>query len=155
MPAGEREPFFVDTNVLLYSCDPADPGKQASARQWLDLLWAQERGCLSWQVLHEFHVNAARKLRMPNSKARKLVEVFSLWRPVDTSHGLIQRAWHWMDEAQLSYWDSLIVAAAERRDCGWLLSEDLQTGRRLGTVLVVNPFLSSPEEFGLDSGSRQ
>jgi hypothetical protein len=49
--------FFVDTNVLLYSGDPADAVKQRAAHQWLSALWEQGAGRLSWQVLHEFYVN--------------------------------------------------------------------------------------------------
>jgi predicted nucleic acid-binding protein len=149
MRAADR--FFVDTNVLLYSVDSADAAKQAAARHWLNLLWEEATGCLSWQVLHEFYVNAVRKLRTPASKARATVEVFALWQPADTSLGLVQRAWHWMDEAQLSCWDSLIVAAAERGGCRWLLSEDFQSGRKFDSITVVNPFRARPEDFNLKS----
>jgi predicted nucleic acid-binding protein len=103
-------------------------------------------------VLHEFYVNAVRKLGTPAQKARATVDAFALWHPVDTSLGLIQRAWFWMDSAQLSYWDSLIVAAAERSGCAWLMSEDFQTGRKLGTVTVMNPLHTHPHEFGLRAG---
>lgn len=151
MNAGER--FFVDTNVLLYASDPADRGKQEAARRWLTALWEQGAGCLSWQVLHEFYVNVIRKLRSPSRKARTIVELFVLWQPIDTSFGLVQRAWHWMDDAQLSYWDALILAAAERGGCAWLLSEDFQAGRKLGPVTIVNPFRARPEEFGLSIAS--
>ena len=61
--------------------------------------------------------------------------------------GLIQRAWRWTDQAQVSYWDGLIVAAAERAGCAWLLSEDFQSGRTFGDVTVVNPFLHEPKDF--------
>jgi len=147
MSADKR--FFVDTNVLLYACDPADPAKQAMARLWLTALWEQGAGCIAWQVLHEFYVNAVRKLRASNQQARGVVETFASWQPVDTSLGLVQRAWHWSDEARLAYWDSLIVAAAERGGCTWLLSEDFQEGRQLGPLRVVNPFHQRPEAFGL------
>lgn len=145
MRAAER--FFVDTNVLLYSVDPADAAKQRAARQWLKVLWENGAGCLSWQVLNEFYVNAVQKLKTPSPKARRLVEAFALWQPVETSLGLIERGWYWMDEAQLSYWDSLIVAASERAGCAWLLSEDFQEGRKFGDVAVVNPFRSHPAGF--------
>jgi len=147
MRAVER--FFVDTNVLLYSSDPADPGKQRAAREWLTVLWERGAGTLSWQVLNEFYVNAARKAGASNATARALVEVFALWQPIDTSLGMIQTAWYWMDKAQISYWDSLIVAAAERGGCTWLLTEDLQAGRKFGSVTVADPFRARPEEFGL------
>jgi predicted nucleic acid-binding protein len=151
MNAAER--FFVDTNILLYSADPADPAKQQAARLWLTVLWEQAAGCLSWQVLDEFYVNALRKLHSPSPRARSMVELFALWQPIDTSLGLIQRAWHWMDKAGLPYWDALIVAAAERGGCAWLLSEDFQAGRQFGPVTVVNPLRGRPEEFGLNPGS--
>jgi len=149
MSGGER--FFVDTNVLLYSLDPADRAKQRAAQRWLAAVWEQGSGSLSWQVLHEFYVNAIRKVGAPKTKARATVEAFSLWHPVETCLGLIGRAWHWMDEAQLTYWDGLIVAAAEQSGSAWLLSEDFQVGRKFGMVTVVSPFCAEPHEFGLNS----
>lgn len=147
MPAADR--WFVDTNVLLYSVDPADSRKQARAWEWLGPLWEHGLGSLSWQVLHEFYVNAVAKLRVGRPEARKLVRGYAQWTPVETSLGLVERAWHWIDQAQLSYWDSLILAAAERAGCRYLLSEDFQAGRRFGAVTMVNPFLQRPGEFGL------
>lgn len=39
----------------------------------------------------------------------------------------------------LSFWDSLIVAAAEQADCEVLYSEDMQHGLRIGPMVIVNP----------------
>jgi predicted nucleic acid-binding protein len=61
----------------------------------------------------------------------------------------VQRAWEWMDRAQLSYWDALILAAAERSGAVYLLTEDFQAGRRYENVQVINPFEHLPSEFGL------
>lgn len=44
----------------------------------------------------------------------------------------------------VSFWDALIVAAAERTKCRYLLSEDFQTGREFGSITVVSPFEASP-----------
>ncbi len=147
MRAGERT--FVDTNVLLYAVDAADPAKQKRARDWLADLWETGSGRLSWQVLNEFYANAARKTGARASVARATIESFAAWQPVEQSLMLVQRAWYWVDEAQLSYWDGLILAAAERAGCRWLLSEDFQAGRKYGSVSVVDPFRESP------SGSRR
>src|SRR6266849_3182558 len=141
------ERFFVDTNVLLYSLDPIDRAKQRAARRWLATLWEEGNGSLSWQVLHEFYVNAIRKIGVPKTKARATVEVFSLWHRVDSGLGLVGRAWYWMDEAQLTYWDGLIVAAAEQSGSAWLLSEDFQVGRKFEAVTVISPFRAEPREF--------
>jgi predicted nucleic acid-binding protein len=143
--------FFTDTNILLYSVDSANPAKQRAATEWLESLWERGAGRISWQVLHEFYANAVRKIRTPSPKAREMVETFMLWEPVDTSPDLIHRAWHWTDTAQLSYWDGLIVGAAERSGCRWLLSEDFQSGRKLGQVTIVNPLEAIPRDFGLGS----
>ena len=91
--------------------------------------------------MHEFNTNATRKLNIPPAVARRCVRNFVAWRPVDTSWGLIERAWHWVDSAQLSYWDALILAAAEVSQCAYLLSEDFQADRRYGDVLILNPFV--------------
>ena len=141
--------FFVDSSVLLYSVDPAEPWKRVRATEWLAALWATGRGRLSWQVLDEFYWNAVRKMRLKPVAAREIVEDMSHWRPVDSSLGLIQQAWHWMDAAQLSYWDALILAAAQRSGAVYLLSEDFHSERRYQDVQVLNPFAQTPAEFGL------
>jgi predicted nucleic acid-binding protein len=151
----ESDRFFVDTNVLLYSLDTSATKKQEAALLWLDALWASRVGVLSWQVLHEFYANAIRKLRVPVKPVRQLVEEFTRWQPVEMTPGQIRRGWYWIDRAQLSYWDGLIIAAAERTECLWLLSEDFQAGRRFGAVTIVNPFLVTPVEFGLENGPRR
>ncbi len=154
-PIRGEDLFFTDTNILLYSVNAADPVKQHAASEWLELLWDRGSGRISWQVLHEFYANAVRKFCTPSPKARKMVEAFILWEPADTSPDLIRRAWHWTDTAQLSYWDGLIVGAAEHSGCRWLLSEDLQSGRTLGPVTIVNPFNCQPAElwFGIAAGN--
>lgn len=142
MPDARR--VFVDTNVLLYFVERNDTFRQARASEWLDYLWASGAGVLSWQVLHEFYVNAVRKLGVPAEEARFLVDSLVTWRPIDTSPALLHRAWHWADAAQVHYWDSLIVAAAELGDCSILLSEDFQSDRRFGDIQVINPFTTGP-----------
>ncbi len=79
---------------------------------------------MSWQVLHEFYTNAIRKLGVPSLEVREIVSVFSRWRPVGIDFAVAEGGWSWMDRAQLSYWDSLILASAERLGCSLLLSED-------------------------------
>jgi len=143
----DAEGFFVDSNVLLYYVDPLESGKRQRAMDWIDNLWVAGSGRLSWQVLHEFYWNAVRKMRLEPGKAREIVGYLAHWKPVDTSLGLIEQAWHWMDSAQLSYWDSLILAAAQRSGARYLLSEDFQSNREYDQILVLNPFTSSPSAF--------
>ena len=57
---------------------------------------------------------------------------------------MFQRAWYWSDQAQVTFWDAMIVSAAERMRCRFLLSEDFQTGREFGSITIVNPFATYP-----------
>lgn len=68
---------------------------------------------------------------------------------MDITLGLVQQAWHWTDAAQLTYWDALILAAAQRAGARYLLSEDFQSNSRYDHVQVLSPFDHSPSEFGL------
>jgi predicted nucleic acid-binding protein len=151
MPADSTsgDSVFVDTNVLLYSFDSRDPVKRAKASYWLEYLWRTGTGRMSWQVLHEFYANACRKSGVPALEAREAVAVFSRWRPGGMNLSVVERAWYWMDRAQLTYWDSLILASAERLGCSIILSEDFQTGRNFEGLLVVSPFEQSPEDLKL------
>ena len=145
--AAER--FFVDTNVLLYSVDPAGGNKRELAQRWADALWTSGAGRISWQVLNEFYVHAVRKVRAPAGDVRTMVEAFAQWQPTGFGLGVVQRAWYWADKTGVHYWDSLIVASAEAAGCAYLLSEDFQAGRKFDALTVVNPFRTGPEEFGL------
>lgn len=147
---GDR--FFVDTNVLLYAFDARNETKRKHARLWMDWLWQSTAAHVSWQVLQEFYYNSALKLGVPPEQARAAVSAWSEWHPPDVTLGLFERAWFWIDEAQISFWDALIVSAAERAGCHWLLSEDFQPGRRFGGVTVVNPFENNPGDR-LDKGT--
>jgi predicted nucleic acid-binding protein len=136
--------YFVDTNLLLYWIDRKEPQKQHQAAAWLDHLWNLNNVRLSWQVLHEFYSNATRRMRVTHEDARRRVKLFAKWQPSGMSLEIIERGWHWIDTAQLCYWDSLIVASAETLGCSVLLTEDLQADLSYGSVRVLNPFEQAP-----------
>ena len=150
-PASRRmhdDKVFLDTSVLVYFFDGRHATKRTAAREWVARLWENKAAKLSWQVLNEFYANANPKIGLAVADARAAVMRFAELEAVDTSKGLINRAWHWMDYAQVNWRDALILASAEQLDCRWLLSEDFQTGRKYGTVTVVNPFKLGPEDLG-------
>lgn len=136
--------YFVDSNVFLYIFDLHNPLKSGRAEEWLGWLWSTAQGALSWQVIQEFYWNALKKFRADPEKARQYVYLMSQWNPPDVTMGLIERAWHWCDQAQIAFWDAMIIAAAERTRCRFLLSEDFQANREFGSVTVLNPFEVPP-----------
>jgi predicted nucleic acid-binding protein len=147
MSADDR--FFVDTNVFLYRMSAREPEKQPQAEAWTTLLWLNQRGNLSWQVIHEFYSNAVTKFNLKPGDARMVSSHLVQWNPVSPGARSLERAWMWCDKGHLNFWDALIVAAAEQCQCRWLLSEDLQADRVFGDITVVNPFRSNPADFGL------
>lgn len=142
MPSGSI--VFVDTNVLIHADDTRDAAKQARAREWLLALWQQRAGRLSTQVLNEYYVNVTRKLGLAQGDARAKVRRFQLWQPWQIDHQTVETAWGVEARFGLSYWDSLIVAAAAQSGCTHLLSEDLQHGQQIDAVTIINPFLAAP-----------
>jgi predicted nucleic acid-binding protein len=138
------EPIFVDTNVLIYALDEANPKKLEAARTWRAELWKSRRGRVSYQVLQEFYVKVTQKWPSAREEARAEVRDLLTWRPVAVDSGLLERSWRIQDRYQLSFWDALIVAAARSASCRYLLTEDLQANQNLDGVLVVNPFLCDP-----------
>lgn len=138
---------FVDTNILVYRRDAGQGEKQARADAWMERLWAERNGRLSYQVLQEYYVTVTSKLRpgLDAESARNDVRSLLAWHPISVDAGVVEAAWVLQDRYKLSWWDSLIVAAAQVADCRVLLSEDLQDGQELGQVRVVNPFQHAPE----------
>lgn len=139
-------PVFVDTNVLVYGRDESEPDKQPVAARWLGYLWKSGEGRLSVQVLQEYYVTVTRKLRpgLPAGQARSDVRDLHSWRPVQIDGALLEIAWANQDRFDVSFWDALIVAAAQEAGCETLLTEDLSAGMDLDGVVVVNPFTSEP-----------
>jgi predicted nucleic acid-binding protein len=134
----------VDTNVLVYAVDDAEPHKRDAARR---LLGSDQHGelVMSAQVLSEFYVAVTRKLAvpLPEATAEEAVRWLALNPVVPVDASLVGQAIRSSRSAQLSYWDGLIVAAAERADCEVLFSEDLNDGQAIGRVRIENPFRES------------
>ncbi|HYL22997.1 MAG TPA: PIN domain-containing protein [Burkholderiales bacterium] len=137
---------FVDTNVLLYAYDTAEPMKNVRAREWITRLWHDRRGRTSMQVLSEYYSNLTRKLRLPAETAWDDTASFFAWRPLPIDEGVLRRAREVQRRYQISWWDSTIVAAAQLQDCLVLLTEDLQDGMVFGTLAVRSPFSAVIEE---------
>jgi predicted nucleic acid-binding protein len=138
---------FVDTNVLLYAEDGANAIKHRAARNWLRELWLRRSGRVSSQVLNEFYVNATRKLRPPMAAgdARAEVRRYQRWQPWQVDHATVETAWGIESRYGMSYWDALMVAAAQQQGCTLLLTEDLQHNQMIDTMRIVNPFSLGPE----------
>lgn len=134
--------IFVDTNILYYAnTDSADP-RHAQARQKVEALWDEPgRAAVSVQVLQELHVNLVRKAGLSPPQSARRTSLYLAWMVIDNDRALLASAFDAQARWQLSFWDSLIVAAAQRSGAAVLWSEDLASGQRYGTVTVENPLV--------------
>lgn len=141
-------PVFVDTNVLIYAVDTFDRTKHEAARAWRAELWKSKRGRVSFQVLQEFYAKVTQKWPSAREDARAEIRDLMKWKPVVVDDVTLERGWKIQERYRLSFWDSLIVAAARQAGCGYLLTEDLQAGQEVDGVVVVNPFQAGPGVIG-------
>lgn len=133
---------FVDTNILLYARDSSEPLKQEKAETLLRGLWAQRTGRISVQVLNEYFVYATAKLDpgLSREEAWEDVEALKAWQPVPIDMELLSTGYRLQCDYGLSWWDSLIVAAAEVSGCDHIFTEDLSADQSYHGIRVINPF---------------
>lgn len=131
---------FLDTNVLVYSVDRADPAKQEIALALLTQHGKERTGVISTQVLQEFYAAATRKLGIAPLQARQHLRDFRIFDVVQVTLGIIEAGVDCSILNAVSFWDGLIVASASAAKCSELLSEDLSDRQVIQGVTVRNPF---------------
>jgi predicted nucleic acid-binding protein len=135
--------YFVDTNILVYAHDRSAGVKHLRAQSLLERLWNTGRGVLSTQVLQELCINLRRMAGnpMPMNEVRLLIREYSTWEIVTNSPESTLLALDIESRYKTSFWDALILQAAERSGASILYSEDLAAGQRYGPVQVINPLV--------------
>ena len=136
-----NDKVFVDTNILVHAHDLVSGIKNERARALVERLWSTGGGVLSTQVLQELCVNLRRKAVKPLTidQTRSMIQDYSNWEIVVNDHNSVIEALAIEAHYQISFWDALIVHAAERAGAAILYSEDLSDGQTYGSVRVVNP----------------
>jgi len=129
---------FFDTNILVYAQQTG--GKADRARALL-----AGGGRLSVQVLNEFTAVSRRKQgRDWREIAEAVSDVLTMVDPpLALTLDLHAAARALAEDHRLSFYDALVVAAAIEGECDILYSEDMQHGRGIGGLAIVNPFLES------------
>lgn len=137
--------FLVDTNVLVYAYDRAEPKKQIRAHGVLDWLVAAEAGVLSTQVLGEFFWVVTRKLkeRLTVREARARVEKYvESWRVVAVTPEIVLESARGAAEFNMPFYDAQIWETAKLNQIPMVLSEDFSDGARIASVQFLNPFVA-------------
>lgn len=139
---GDGPSAFVDTNVLVYAYLAQSDRKQANARRLLSGLFGAGAFRTSTQVLQELYYTITRRGASPATPeaAMHYIDELAEWPVVVNDVSSLREAARLSDEHTLSFWNALIVVAAARSGAKRLYTEDLQHGRKLLGVEIVNPF---------------
>ena len=129
-----------DTNVFVYASDPRDPFKRAVADAIVDAMGRTD-AAIGLQVIGELQNALRRRVRTPP------------WVAYQAAHNLLLRFQTFayderavelaLGEAivgRLSYWDALLLSAADAAGVSIMLSEDMQDGMVYRGLEIVNPF---------------
>jgi len=137
--------IFIDTNIFVYALDKKDEIKREKARNILKKIVESHQPVLSTQVIKEFYVSAITKLKADHFIVKNIIHNFRNMEIVNNDLELIEQAIDISVISQISFWDSLIIAAAEKSNCEYVFSEDLNSGQTYRGVMVINPFVN--EDF--------
>jgi predicted nucleic acid-binding protein len=137
--------YFVDTNILMYAHDTAAGSKHERAKALIEGLWRNRSGVVSTQVLQELAVNLRRKAGRPlDAKAtREVVADYLTWHVVVNGGDSILGALELEERYRISFWDALVIQAAQASGAVLLYSEDLSDGQQYGGLRVVNPLVDT------------
>jgi predicted nucleic acid-binding protein len=131
---------FLDTNILVYSLDQSDPGKQKMCRGLIKSLGKDNSGVISTQVMQEFYVASTVKMGADPLLIKDILRSLERFETVIVSPMLIKEAIDCTIINRLSFWDALIVVSADSARCQTLLTEDMNHGQIIRGVRIENPF---------------
>lgn len=135
--------YFLDTNILIYALDETQPAKQHIASRLVREAISSGRGIISIQVVQEFANVALNKFKQPMTIEACRGHIRNVLEPLCTcfpSISTMDRALLIIQETGYSLYDALILTAAVESGCRTLYSEDLQHGRKVQGLTILNPF---------------
>ena len=128
--------IFVDTNILIYTVQEAEPEKKAKCEKALRQLAENKSGVISTQVLQEFFTVATKKLAIDALIVKSFLHSFENFEIVRIDVPHIKDAIDCSILNRISFWDALIVVSAESAKCEKIWTEDLHHGQIINGVQI-------------------
>jgi predicted nucleic acid-binding protein len=140
MPSAKTS-YFVDTNIIVYAVDTGAPEKRRLVVALLTRMISRQTLVLSPQTLNEcYRVITDRKRLLSREEAREFIFGLSPSCTAPLSYEVTRKAWQIQDASGYPFWDSMLLASATLARCGVFVSEDMQHGRKLDDLTIMNPF---------------
>ena len=138
--SARSERCFLDTNIIVYAWSDGSGSKGELARALISECAKQNSAVISTQVLQEFYSVVTVIMGCDKLVAKEALLYYARLPIVQVSLQSIQQAIDISILSQLSFWDALVVAAAEQANCQTIYSEDLNVGQAIRGITVRNPF---------------
>jgi predicted nucleic acid-binding protein len=135
--------YFVDTNILVYAHETSAGTKHERAKAIVEERWNNRLGIVSTQVLQELCVTLRRKSPRPLDlkSIRKLIADYLSWQLVVNTSQSVLEALEIEERYRISFWDALIIQAAQAAGATVLYTEDLSHNQVFEGVRVINPLI--------------
>lgn len=134
--------YFLDTNIVVYAFDQSAPEKR---RRSISLIEDEAPWFISRQIVQEFANVALHRFRILLTPSFFLADFTDrlLWPHcgIHPAASIYSEALRIHQQTRYRYYNSLIGAAALESGAPILYSKDLQHGRQIGPLRIVNPFL--------------
>jgi predicted nucleic acid-binding protein len=140
---------FIDSNVFLYATEREEPSKSLRASDWLRYLFESGSGVANLQVMNEIANVLIKRGEMTAERAFSVVDSYIGFggSAINSETIAAGRVLHY--ETAYSWWDCLLLASAMELGCRYFLTEDMQDGRKVRGLTIINPFLHSQPDTPL------
>jgi predicted nucleic acid-binding protein len=140
-----KDKSFLDTNIFVYAIDssPEESMKSRKARGIIQEHISNRSGVISTQVMQEFFVASTRKIekRLSVDQSLDYLRYISVLDVVCPDEHMVISAARKLKDHHISFWDAMIIQAAQISGCSNLVSEDLQHGSEINGIKIFNPFV--------------
>ena len=135
-------PCLVDTNILVYALT-VDDERSLAAQELITVVTYLSALRTSTHILQEIYSVATVNLKRPltSGEALKYIDELAVCPVIVNDLSTIREAARLALQEPVSFWDALLLAAAAKGRCARLYTEDMQHGRTINGVQIVNPFL--------------
>ena len=136
--------YFLDTNIFVYTFSRTESEKRNKATDMISRALSSETGMISTQVVQEFINVASREFTKPlneNDCKKYINTVLSPLCEVFPDMDLYFQAIDIQSATGYGFYDSLIICAALKGNCGVLYTEDMQHEQKVLDLKIVNPFI--------------
>lgn len=140
--------IFLDTNILVYLYDGADPQKQQRALAVVDQSIGLGQAVISPQVMAEFYVattRVKRPLLTPEEAVERVHHFWAACKVVELTGLITLEALRGTQDYQISFWDAQIWATAKLNQIQFIYSEDFATNATIEGVKFINPLVGELE----------